>query len=245
MADLKCDVDLHYGMVVTRDHIRVLEESRTLYQINDKKQLFVQGNLLELEKQQQALLKEFAGGLHYVVPKMTVLATEGVALATDTIEQVYIGLVGQDHGSYEKIQRAMDNVKSRVDKKFIYSKKNYYIGPGSLEHVDDMVDKEIEAQLEQAINTSVGGILSAISGVASSSDASDERVAELSKRLEEMELQLEQEVAPKAESLRQKANWFCNKLQRLDEIEESLRQSVPELYAYNIIYSGGVKQYKK
>ena len=35
------------------------------------------------------------------------------------------------------------------------------MGPGSLEHVDDLVDRELEEHLEEAISTSIGGILSA------------------------------------------------------------------------------------
>lgn len=96
---------------------------------------------------------------------MIVLATEGVDLAIDTIEHVYLGLVGSDHESYERLNTAMKRVQNRVKDKFRHASNHYFIGPGSLESVDDFVDSEIEAQLEEAISTSVGGILSAISGI--------------------------------------------------------------------------------
>ena len=237
-AEMSCDVDFERGLIVNENQIRVLQKGRTVYQINNKEQLFVEGNLLSLNQEQQEELYYFANGMHYVVPKMVVLATEGVQLAIDTVENVYFGLVGKEHDSYKKLQSAMKRAKGKVKEKFINASGNYYMGPGSLENVDELVDKELEAQIEQAINTSIGGILSAIGGLEAAEGNTDERVQELTERLEQMELQLEREVVPQAETLRQKAKWFCKKLQSLDKIEESLRATVPELKKYNVIRSG-------
>lgn len=205
-ADLKCEVDLNYGLVVTEKSIRVLNESHTLYQINHGDQLIVGGNWIQLNEKQLEKVKQFAGGLHYSVPKMIILATEGVNMAIDTVEHVYVGLVGTDHKSFEKLTSALGRVKEKVKKKFIHSSDNYYIGPGSLENVDDLVDQELEAQIEQAINTSLGGVLSAIGGLTSGDNEDmEQRMEELSQRLEVMGDEIERTVGPKADSLRKKS----------------------------------------
>lgn len=234
-ADLKCDVDLSYGLVVNDKHIRVLDESRTVYQINYANQLIVQGEWIELNPSQQARLEALAEGLHYVVPKMIVLASEGVELAIETVEHVYVGLVGQDHKTYEKIQSSLQRVKKRIRERFVHASDNYYIGPGSLENVDDLVDAELEEQIEQAINTSLGGVLSAIGGLSSKDEATEQKMEALSERLEIVGQEIERQVGPKADSLRHKARWFCNKMHHLNEIEDSLRSSVPELNPFNVI----------
>lgn len=234
-ADLKCDVDLNYGLVVNDRQIRVLDESRTVYQINDNNQLIVKGEWIELNPAQQARLQALSEGLHYVVPKLIVLASEGVNLAIETVEHVYVGLVGQDNKTYEKIQSSMQRVKRRIKERFIHASDNYYIGPGSLENVDDLVDAELEEQLEQAISTSLGGVLSAIGGLESKDDATEQRMEALSERLEIVGQEIERQVGPKADSLRHKARWFCNKMHHLNEIEDSLRSSVPELKKYDVI----------
>ena len=234
-AELKCDVDLNFGLVVNDRHIRVLDESRTVYQINDTTQLIVHGEWLELNPSQQARLQALAEGLHYVVPKMIVLASEGVDLAIETVEHVYVGLVGQDHKTYEKIQSSLQRVKRRIRERFIHASNNYYIGPGSLENVDELVDAELEEQIEAAINTSLGGVLSAIGGLVSNDEGTEQRMQALSERLEIVGQEIERQVGPKADSLRHKARWFCNKMHHLNEIEDSLRSSVPELKKYNVI----------
>ena len=235
-ADLKCDVDLKYGLVVNDRFIRVLDESRTVYQINDKNQLIVHGEWIELNPSQQARLHALAEGLHYVVPKMIILAGEGVEMAIETVEHVYVGLVGRDHNSYEKLQSSLQRVHRRIKERFIHASDNYYIGPGELENVDDLVDEELEAQIEKAFNTSLGGVLSAIGGLVSNGEqVSEERIEALSERLEIVGQEIERHVGPKADSLRHKAKWFCNKMHYLDEIEDSLISSVPELKKYNVI----------
>ncbi|WP_425514623.1 YggN family protein [Alteromonas lipotrueiana] len=237
-TEFTCDIDFAYGLVVNDNQLRVMDKSRTLVQINQQSQLFVQGRWQQLDEQQQAWLTDYAQGLHYVVPKMIILATEGVDLAVDTIDHVYLGLVGSDHDSYERLQESMTRVKSRVKEKFRHASDHYFIGPGSLESVDEFVDTEIEAQLESTISTSIGGILSAISGInAANQDVDSIKLAELTRQLEAVGEQLEPDVGPKALTLKNKAHWFCNKLKQLDETEEKLRASVKGLEPFNVITS--------
>ncbi|AWL12751.1 hypothetical protein HMF8227_02298 [Saliniradius amylolyticus] len=231
-AALKCDADLQYGVVVNENHVRVQKHSRTLYQINQHQQLIVQGHWIELPAPQQQQLTEFAEGLHYSIPKVIVLATEGVELAISTVEQVYSGLIGQRSDGYDRLQDALWRVRRKVQGKFIHANLNNYIGPRSLENVDAIVEQGFESEIEQAFSTSLGGILSAVGGIASEgNDNLDERVAALAKRLERMG----QKIAPQADTLRKQAEWFCNEVKRLDGIEEQLRRQVPELRPYDLI----------
>ncbi len=237
-ADYTCNIDFSYGIAVNANQIRVLDKTRTVVQINGQSQLFVGGRWQTLSEEQRMWLKEYSSGLHYVVPKMIVLATEGVDLAIDTIEHVYLGLVGSDHDSYERLNAAMKRVQNRVKDKFRHASNHYFIGPGSLESVDEFVDSEIEAQLEEAISTSVGGILSAISGInTNGNEVSSEKVAEITRHLGTVGEQMERDVGDKAVTLRKKAQWFCEKLQQLDNAEEKLRETIPEFKPYNIITS--------
>ncbi len=238
-ADLTCDVDLKYGFIVNANRIRVVDDQITRYQVNGDNQLIVGGRWITLNARQTADLKALSDGVHDVVPKMILLAVDGVTLAIDTIQHVYVGLVGSDHKSYDKLETALHRVKSKVGKKFVHSGEYYYIGPGSLESVDEFVDQELEEEIEEAMDTSLGGILSAIAGLTSGTDADmEKRINELSERLELMGAQIEHTVAPKAGTLRKKAQWFCERIKGLNEIEERLRSSIPELQAYNVIVVG-------
>lgn len=235
-AEFTCDIDFAHGLVVNDDQLRVMDKSRTVIQINERNQLFIRGRYQPLTGEQQAWLSEYSDGLHYVVPQMIVLATEGVDLAVDTIDHVYQGLVGADHDSYVRLQSAMGRVRSRVKEKFRHASNHYFIGPGSLESVDEFVDTGIEAQLEGSISTSVGGILSAISGInANNAEVDSQRVQALTRHLEVVGGRLNKDMGPRAMSLKNKAHWYCNKLKSLDTTEEKLRQAIPALKPYDVI----------
>ncbi|MBU3022060.1 DUF2884 family protein [Aestuariibacter sp. A3R04] len=236
LAGSSCDIDFAYGIAVNDNQLRIMDKSRTVVQINQRDQLFIKGRWQELTVQQRRWLRDYAKGLHYVVPKMIILATEGVELATDTVDSVYQGLVGADHESYEKLQTAMQRVRNRVKDKFRHASNHYFIGPGSLESVDDFVDSEIEAELEEAISMSVGGILSAIAGMDENKvEISDERLEEITRQLEAVGEHLDFDNGPA--SLNSKAQWFCNKLHKLDMLEEKLRKDVPTFQPYDVIIS--------
>jgi hypothetical protein len=234
-ADFKCEVELNYGLVVNDQQIRIIDNSRTVYQINHHNQLLVEGNWIELDAKQQQALTQLAEGVHTVVPKMILLASEGVDLAIQTIEHVYIGLVGKEHDSFDELQSSLQRVKMRIKEKFIHAGDNYYMGPGTLENVDELVDRELEEQIEEAMNTSLGGILSAIGALVSDSASTDEKIDSLARRIENLGGKMESNIGPKADSLKQKAQWFCEQFQTLDKLEEQLRQNIVQLHPYNII----------
>ena len=83
---------------------------------------------------------------------------------------------------------------------------------------------------------SIGGILSAIAGMDDSKvELSDQRVAEITRQLEAVGEDLDLDAGPA--SLNNKAQWFCEKLQRLNVLEDKLRQHVPALKPFDVIVS--------
>ena len=237
-AGTDCEVSLNYGVVVTAKQIRVLGHGgRAVYQINHPAQLIVAGEWIDLDEQQERELTEFSAGIHQVVPKMILLANEGVELAVETIEQVYRGLV-KDDKSQKKLQKSLERVQMSVKKKFIRASDNFYMGPGRLEQVNDLVDRELEEQLEEAMSTSVGGILSAVGGLVANGEGSEEKIAAIAKQLETMGEEISQTVGPKAKTLKHKAQWFCNRFKELDKAEDRLRASIKELKPYNVLITG-------
>jgi hypothetical protein len=232
-----CEVSLDYGVVVSEQQIRVIGHGgRTVYQINHPTQLIVQGEWIDLNEQQERELAELSAGIHQVVPKMILLANEGVELAVDTIEQVYSGLV-RDNESQKKLQKSLERVQMSVKEKFIRANDNFYMGPGSLEQVNDLVDRELEEQLEEAMSTSVGGILSAIGGLVAN-ESSEQKITAIANQLETIGGEMSHIAGPKAQTLKLKAQWFCNRFKELDKAEDGLRASIKELEPYNVLLTG-------
>ncbi|MFT6952785.1 MAG: hypothetical protein ACJAUL_003959 [Paraglaciecola sp.] len=143
--------------------------------------------------------------------------------------------MGKEHDSFDKLQSSLQRVQMRIKEKFIHAGDNFYMGPGSLENVDELVDRELEEQIEEAMNTSLGGILSAIGTLASDSANTDEKTVSPARTVENLGGNVESNTEPKADNLKQKAQWFCEQFQILDKLEEQLRHDIAPLHPYNVI----------
>ncbi|MFC6439481.1 DUF2884 family protein [Bowmanella sp. JS7-9] len=232
-ADFSCSADFEMGVLVADNHIRVMQDGRTRYQINPNGQLIVDGRLVELPAREAQMLQQFEGGLRYTIPKMVTLASEGIELAIETVQHVYQNLVGESSSNYERMQAALERVREKVMTKYVRAGDNFFIGPRSVENVDELMEAEIELELEHAFNTTIGGLLSAIGGL-SRGDGDNEGFSSF----DTMGAEIERQVGPQAQILRKKARWFCGKLQRLDSVEEALRVAIPALAPFNMITTG-------
>lgn len=222
-AEFLCSIDFEYGLVVSETQIRFLQKSQTLQQINEQSDLFILGRQQSLTAEQQVLLQEYSATLHDIVPQMIMLATEGADIAIDAIDRVYKGFVGKDNESYERMRDTMQKTKMKIKDKFRHASGHYFIAPGSLESVDEFVDAELEAEMEDAISASVGGVLSAIGGV------------------DDPATMVNEDPQGPTVSLKTKAQQFCSQLHLLDVLEEQLRSSSPQLDMLDVIVSQSTK----
>ena len=69
-------------------------------------------------------------------------------------------------------------------------------------------------------------------------EVSEDKITAIANQLESLGDDLSQNVGPKAETLKLKAQWFCNKFKELDKAEDRLRASIKELRPYNVLLTG-------
>lgn len=209
-AEYSCSFDLRKGVAVSRDHIRLLDEDRTVVQINEARQLIVEGKLIKLEQEQQDLLYAYARGIHDVVPEVTLIAKEGVGLVVDNITRIYSGLVGKKASSATQLNDSMKKVKSAVREKFGRSSNYYYINPGKLEDEEEEIPSSLEEQIESGFSN-VSGILTAVGTFDNRTETEDNSV------------------------LRFRARIACDKLHKINKIEAKLNEQVIALKRHDII----------
>ncbi|GGF67132.1 DUF2884 family protein [Alteromonas lipolytica] len=237
LAHYSCDVDLKYGVVVNDDQLRVLKEYVTLYQINHQNQLFVRGEWLKLNDEQAALVSQFSSGLHSVVPQVTLLATTGIDLAAETVQQMFLSLLGSNHDSYEKLNDVMDKMKKRVRRKFQYARSHYYLGPTAGEGLDDEVEVDLVVPLSKTLTTSIGSILTTLGAMDSDKLAVDQtEMAMINQRIAHYAANTDGDGPPQGTTLPEKARWYCDYFGKLDALEQQMQKSIPQLGGMDLIY---------
>jgi len=234
-----CNVNFNYGVVIDPNHLRILKDGQTHVQINSNKQLFVQGREVQLNRQQQALIKVYSQGIRAQVPQIVSIAIEGVEIGLKAVNKVIGGLTGENSATHRKLQEKFDEMQMRLRKKFNHSDENYYIAPQDFDDFDEIFAGEFEQEIEEIVSESIGTILMAVGEAMANRDEDtiEQRVSTFDERIESMGEDLKLEIGTKASQLEKRAEQFCQALSELDKIETEIQISIEQLSHYNLISS--------
>lgn len=237
----QCSVNLNYGVVITPSHIRIIDESKTILQINGVAQLFIEGREIPLNDEQQQLIAEFSSGIRKQIPEIVSIAIEGVDIGLKAVKKVIGGLTGENSASQQKVQMKFDELKWRIRTRFSQSANNYYIAPQDFDDFDDIFTGEFEQEIEEIVSDSIGTILMAV-GEAMINDSdndnsgnSEQRISTFDQRAESMGKDLELEISASAKRLKKKTADFCLQMIELNKIESKIHQIVKQLSQFNLI----------
>ncbi len=231
----ECHIELEHGLIITPEHIRVMDKNRTVLQINNDEQLFIQGYWKQLSEPEQLLLRQFSEGLRREVPEIVDIAMDGVSLGIDAINQIIDGVSG---GSAPLIKRQFEEIKFRFKERFNHTDDIFYIAPQSLDEIDDFFEDELSEKIKAVVSESLGAILIALSEALSSAETNYEiNHDDFGERMEKLSKQIDIKLSEKSTVLEAKAQLFCEHLKELDEIETALQKSVPELHRFDIVRS--------
>jgi hypothetical protein len=235
----QCSVHFNYGVIIDPNHIRMIDHGKTVVQVNGNTQLFVEGQEIELNSEQQQLISQFSNGIRDQVPEIVSIAIEGVDIGLKAVNTAIGSLTGENSASQQKIQAKFDELKWRIRTRFNQSANNYYIAPQDFADFDDIFTGEFEQEIEEIISDSIGTILLAV-GEAMISDNSNSRGGErrlstFDDRMETMGKDLELEINANTNALKIKAEQFCFNLTKLDEIESKVDDSIKQLRKFNLI----------
>jgi hypothetical protein len=237
----QCSINFNYGVIIDPNHIRMIDLDKTIVQINNESQLFVEGREIELNHEQQQLIKQFSLGIRDQIPEIVSIAIEGVDIGLKAVNKAIGSLTGENSASQQKIQTKFDELKWRIRTRFNQSANNYFIAPQDFADFDDIFTGEFEQEIEEIISDSIGTILLAVGeamiGDNTQSTGGEQRLSTFDERMETLGKDLELEISASANALEEKAEQFCFKLNELDEIENKIKHSIKSLKHFNLIES--------
>lgn len=232
-----CNVSLSQNLVVEQDMIRITDDKngRTLVQISDDKQLFINGDLIELTSAQARDLNAYSKGIRDTLPEVVDLAMEGVDLGLTAVDEVFHSLT--QSGTPAKLEQALEEIKASVSDKLGQQGDAYYFKAGEFDALEQSLN-DLEPQIESAVLSSAGSILIALGQAMSEGEGSfEQKMQEFSAKMENLGDTLEAKIEAQAEGLEAQAIALCEHAKDLDKIESRLQASIPQLAEYDLIES--------
>ncbi len=232
-AQTKCNVELGHGLIITDDVIRIVDRGQTRVQINNDQQLFIKGRWIELDVDEQVVLRRYSQGLRDTVPELVELATDGVNLGLSAIEQVVSGFAEKEP---EVLKDQLKYVERALKDRFKKGDDFFYIAPQSLSKMSEFFEKEISEKIHSAVHGSLGAILVALGDAFESDEGNiEERITDMSERMDIISAEIDKSLKKKAVKLEKKANEYCGCLRTLEQTEQELHNIVPQLADFDLV----------
>ncbi len=70
----ECNMAFRHGILISPEQIRIQNTNRTVFQINQDKDLFIRGEWITLNPAEQELVRQYAQGLRKFVPELVTIA---------------------------------------------------------------------------------------------------------------------------------------------------------------------------
>lgn len=212
MSNEQCDVELKHDLSISPEHIRIIDQDKTVIDIYRDKMLFIEGEQVDLTGAEQQLVSDYASNVRSSVKDVASIATEAVSIAYQGIS-VALG----DHVDLSETQEKFSELEQRINEKFDPATGHYSFTQGEFNsridnsEIDAMVEEVVEDMVPRLIGSLMMNIGSAVAN--GNTDFS---------QFENIGDKIEKEVEARAENLEGKAKLFCQKLRKMDALEEQL-----------------------
>ncbi len=236
LAHDSCDVELEAGVTINENSIEFFSEKskNSFYKIDHDETLIVDGESIDLDDEQQALVTQYSTSIKAMVPQVRAIAIEGIDLALEGVNLAFNELLGEGNDVGADLSYELSKLKEEVSSRFTLA-HGFTIGEDGLEGEEllgDEFEERIESAVEKAVMSSMGSILMAV-GQDMLSSGGDSNAFEA--RMENFGEHMEHEMEARAEPLEHKAEQLCLAAVSINQLEEQLRKNIESLADINVI----------
>lgn len=241
-----CNVDLSGGMKLDTNSLEFFQaaekedtDQKSLYKItgNSKaKKLFI-NNLqnsqqVTLSKTQQVLLEDYDNSIRQIVPEVKSVAMESVDIAIQGVDLAFNDLLGEKNQLASNLTKELKLVKSQLATNLSIDKgiSIGVIGSNNQNLFGDDIEQRVKLAIEKAVLDSMGSILMA---VGQQMMLSGDNELSFEERMKNFSDKVEKEIATKTAKIEEKSQVLCQKISKIDTLEEQLKAQIKPLANVN------------
>ncbi|WP_394128972.1 YggN family protein [Shewanella maritima] len=230
LGDEQCNVALNYDVTVEPKRLQVSQSGAEQYRI-EQGDLYVNGEQVELNEQQQALVNDYANELSRQVPEVIDFVGDVVSIATQAVSMALTPILGDAAGS--QIDELLVGIQQRVDELAYQQGDKFFLGSTETT-MESAFNEEFEKEIEQVMTNSIGTIMMTLGSEIMSSEGGsfDEKIESFALKMENIGQEIETQIEHQAKDIEYRADKVCNDFESLMAMEQNLRTNVPELAPY-------------
>ncbi|PKG57057.1 YggN family protein [Shewanella sp. GutDb-MelDb] len=229
----ECEVSLNYDVTVEPKKLTVSEVGKEQYRIEMNK-LFVNGEQVPLNKQQQALVNQYADEVSAQIPEVIELVNDAVAMASTAVSMALTPLLGDATGA--KIDEMMDGLQQRIENVAYQHGDTFYLG-ATESSLENAFGEEFEQEMEQLAQNSIGTMVMTLGSEMMSGEGGsfEQKMESFSTKMESIGDDIELQMEGQAQDLEIRGEKLCKRFKSLVVLEKELHTQIPELAKYSLI----------
>ena len=230
----QCDINLDGNMKLVDNNLTVLTKDKDEILIDQYYQLYVNGQTISLDADQQQWVEDYYSGIHSAVPQVAEITHEAIGLASEAVTHVFGELLGSDASDIQDLTDKLAEIDREIQYNFYAEDGSIRLDSASFEDGDffgERWEAEFEEAVEELVFNSMGRLMIAL-GTEMLMSGGDSDAFE--QRMENFAHDLESKMEARGEELELKADALCMQLVSVDEAENKLSASIDELSALNV-----------
>jgi len=215
-------VETHIGCNVSSDYAVSVNRSAFLFTRQERKparigigggRIFIDGKEATLTAADRQRVLEIESEMHELVPEVQQVTTEAVEIAFSALSEIARALASNPKATLSSLERGHRRVIGEID-----------ANPLAMFN-DDAMEDLIEPIVSQYVPDIVGG---AVGSALKAAFGGEKRAREFEVRMERMQKELDTNVDARAKALEPLAEAMCQRLRRIDDLDNSLEYRLPD-----------------
>jgi flavodoxin len=231
-----CSIDLHNGVTVTPEFVKVFDRNDTLFLINKDGSMTIDGKSVTLSNSEQQISAQYANGIRKAVPQAVDIAVEAMDMATTGVTTAFSALFGENSEIEYKVTQVIERAREQIEENINHDGNKYTIAPNSFDNLENAFDEDFEKEIEKVAMSSMGSIFSLLGEAMTNGNGDfEQRMEAFGDKMEKMGESLEQSLEAQGEKLEEQAEALCMQLKEVDKLETQLQEAVPQFAKYELL----------
>lgn len=225
----QCKVDLKNEIHLNDNKLEIYQTSGEVAVLDDKNNLTIHGEQIELDPEQKQAVNEYRESLNDYLPRAKKIARDGLALANDIVDDVAVSFDAPE--AFDGVKQSMQEFYADIEARY-YKDGDLVLPADSFAALSDTWSEDLDKAMalfnEEFITSAFGAMSEKMKqegglNLTEMANAMSELKERISKRLEEHQVDVEQQ-----------SEEFCESLDEMAEQEQQLHKKIPQLKDFQV-----------
>ncbi|WP_070970755.1 YggN family protein [Vibrio sonorensis] len=225
----QCQFELQNEIHLNDQVLTIQQTSGGSASIDGDNNLFIHGEKIELDADQQAAIQAYRNQLNDYLPKLKAMTVEGLALANEIIDDVATSFDMPD--AFDDVKASMKSYFEALEEKY-YQGNDFVIPADSLSNLSQGWLEDLERAKDLFTSEFIGSAFQAMSEKMKQDGGLN--LTELADNMAELKAKIAERLKAHESEIQKQSDSMCDSLEELSEQESELHSIIPQLKEYQL-----------